>query len=465
MLFNSAAFFFFFLPLLLAVYASARSTAAKNSVLLAASLAFYFWGETTRIWVLLAIIAASYYGSVLIERAQGREKKIRLLALFIVLDLGALAYFKYAGFFASIIHVRADSWLAASLPLGISFFTFQGISYLVDVYRGNCKRAASLKEFALYITMFPHLIAGPIVRFRQIRSRITRRRFRLKDVNRGLRIFTAGLASKVLIANPLGALSDKIFSTPSHHLDVGQTWLGGLYFSFQIYFDFQGYSLMAIGLAAMLGFIFPHNFNNPYQSQGIGDFWRRWHISLSTWLRDYIYRPLLTRLNMTAAILVTFLVSGLWHGANWNFLIWGLYHGGFRALETNKRYKALVYYPFFGKAVTFIIVLVGWVIFRMEDLPQLLRYLMMMFTGYSRKEQQPLMMQYEELLPPDIILTLAAAMCLTFWAGATRYAGHLIFSRDQKYAWQQNITVAILLILSLAYMSAQTFNPFIYFRF
>jgi alginate O-acetyltransferase complex protein AlgI len=466
MLFNSPLFVFFFLPALLLLYAAIPSMKGRNGALLAGSAVFYLWGEWENAWVLAALVVLGYLGSAWL-RDERKRAKVSTLVFLIVLTLCPLIYYKYGNFFVAVAksftsnspHALEKKWL----PLGISFFTFQCISYLVDVYRKEVPPARNLREFALYITLFPHLIAGPIVRFKQLRGYLERRRWNFAKLNRGLRIFTAGLASKALIANPIGAYTDKIFAAPLTQIDGGQTWLGSLFFTFQIYFDFQGYSLMAIGLAAMFGFKFPINFNDPYQAQGITDFWRRWHISLSTWLRDYLYRPLSKRCMTPVAITITFLLSGLWHGANWNFILWGAYHGFFRVLELHPAYRKFVTAPVFGKIYTFLLLMVGWVIFRVEDLPNLGNYLKLMFT--FQPPAMPLFNAYAELLPPDILFTLLIASLLSFSSHVSRYVRQIVFLDQTRHVAAQAIFMLLALVLSVAYMAAQTFNPFIYFRF
>jgi len=454
----------------------ARGMEARNALLLLTSLFFYTWGETNRIWVLAAVILITYFGGVLLTREENPRKRLAFLGGLIVLDASFLFFFKYFYFSLQIVFgftgkgESVPDWAKFSLPLGISFFTFQAISYLVDVHRRQTHPARSLKEFALYITLFPHLIAGPIVRFRQIRNRLAQRGWNWTMLNRGLVIFTFGIASKVLIANPLGAVADPLFATPTAQLGQDQAWLGALLFTFQIYFDFQGYSLMAIGLAAMFGIKFPINFSNPYMASGIADFWRRWHISLSSWLRDYVYKPLAVRTRSRQALmgpfLLTFLFSGLWHGANWNFLIWGLFHGALRIAELVGGYQRFLRLAIIGKLWTFLLVMVGWVVFRIQDLHHLGQYLLLMVKGRAPEHAAtPLHTVNEQILTPVIALTLAAAALLSFSPAVAGTVRDMMFGPLYRRRTLRALTVASLLMLSLAHLSAQTYNPFIYFRF
>lgn len=463
MLFSSPIFLLFFLPIWLGVYALLPGIRARNGWLLVSSLGFYLWGEGTGLWVLLVLTAIGYYGAGWVTRG-GRLSVVILAALL------PLVVYKYTGFVAGTLGQKAlaSGWKQVAIPLGISFFTFQVISYLVDVARGRVQPARSLGEFALYLTFFPHLIAGPIVRFAKIRAQLVRRRFSVATVSRGLRIFTLGLAAKVLLANPLGTLADQVFTASLPQISTLQAWLGALSFTFQIYYDFHGYTLMAIGLAAMVGIGFPTNFNNPYQATSIADFWRRWHISLSRWLRDYVYRPLTARWGRNravAAIAVTFLVSGLWHGASWNFVIWGGYHGAFRIAERSDRYRRIFLAPWLARVWVFFVVLMGWVLFRIEEIGHAVQFWVLMLWGHlPHRPVLPLLYDNATLLTPDRVVVLVAATAFACYAPLARATHRLL----QRYTAQPLLAAAVLtvlLTLSLAFMAAQTFTPFIYFKF
>ena len=371
MVFSSSEFLFMFLPLYFAVYLLVPRV--RNFTLLAFSLAFYFVGEGAFVLVMLCSVTINFLCGLFLE---GPYKKL-ILFLGISLNLVLLIYFKYIGFIlVDVLRFSSLTWSeSVHLPIGISFFTFQGISYLADVYRGDAKKEKSFVNLATYISMFPQLIAGPIVRYSSVAKSLSSRRVTARNVYYGVMFFCTGLASKVLLADSVALIADRIFSTPVHNLHASAAWLGGLAYSFQIFFDFSGYSSMAIGVGLLIGFKFPQNFNYPYIAKSITEFWRRWHMSLSTWFRDYLYIPLggnrgggfKTYRNLATV----FIVTGVWHGAAWNFVIWGLWHGFFICIEklgvgvVLKKSSAILCH-----AYTILIVYVGWILFRAQDLPQ-----------------------------------------------------------------------------------------------
>ncbi len=392
-----------------------------------------------------------------------------------------LVYFKYASFLVENLNV----WLArlslpqialgpVHLPIGISFFTFQAISYLVDIYRGQSSAQRSIANCALYIALFPKLITGPIVRYRDIAAQLASRTITAADFSAGVQRFVFGLAKKVILANPLGQVADKVFAIPNSDLTAGTAWLGVICYGLQIYLDFSAYSDMAIGLGRMFGFRIPENFDYPYISQSIREFWRRWHISLSTWFRDYLYIPLggnrvapwRTYLNLTAV----FLLCGLWHGASWNFVIWGLLHGVYLVVERAGFGKVLerLWRPL-RLGYTLLLVTIGWVFFRAADLPQALSYLAAMFGGHGAVGSQYDTLMY---LNNKIIITLLAAIAASTPVAqvigrrleASMFEDTRIFVRG-VVSTAYICLLCALFLFSVAYLAAGTYNPFIYFRF
>jgi len=389
MIFSSVTFLFLFLPLVLTLVWLAGQR-YRNHVLLAGSLLFYAWGEGGFCLLLIGSVLMNYLLGRTVEQTSGGSRK-GVLALGIVLNLLPLFLLKYAGFAAatagSVIGFAPPAWITAEalhLPAGISFFTFQAISYLIDVYRKIAPAERRLVNCGLYISMFPQLIAGPIVRYHEIASQLVRRAVDRQGFARGAERFVFGLGKKVLLADPLGMKADQIFLLPMAELSGPEAWLGALCFSLQIYYDFSGYSDMAIGLGRMFGFQFPENFNYPYVSRTIREFWRRWHISLSSWLRDYLYIPLGGNRKGPARtyvnLLVVFLLCGLWHGANWTFVAWGVWHGLFLVLERLVPYQIRSFpSQAAGWFYTTLVVMIGWVVFRSPSLAYAFDYLGIMF--------------------------------------------------------------------------------------
>lgn len=381
MVFSSIIFLFFFLPLFLACY---HLLPWKQAVLLLFSLLFYVFGEVLYTYVLLLSIALNYLAGLWIARATGQLRRLAI-AVCVGANLLLLASFKYLAFLygiaASILprHFPGPA-PEVHLPLGISFFTFHAISYLVDVYRRDVPAESNPVDLAVYITMFPQLIAGPIIRFHNIRDEIHKRRVTADMFSEGVQIFVIGLAQKVLVANVVAVPADAIFALDEAQRGTAVAWLGIVCYTLQIYFDFCGYSTMAIGLGLMIGFHFPLNFNYPYISQSITEFWRRWHISLSAWFRDYLYVPLGGNrhgaLRTYRNLVIVFLLCGLWHGAAWNFVVWGLYHGAFLVVERAGLRGVLERLPAaVGHAYALLAILIGWVFFRADTLPHAIAYL------------------------------------------------------------------------------------------
>jgi alginate O-acetyltransferase complex protein AlgI len=479
MLFSSIIFTVYFLPVFLVLY---LVTGFRTSVLLTGSVIFYTWGEGEYVLLLAGLIALNFMLTRALSRQAGRTRSLYLV-LALVVDLGVLGTFKYGNFIFEIINAAAGRPLLPSLhlrlPLGISFFTFQLISYLVDVYRGQVKTEASLLRFATYILMFPHLIAGPIVRYSQIRDELVARSFSLDRLGLGLQYFIVGLCQKVLIANTVAPLADHAFSLGLGDLDATVAWLGVLSYTLQIYFDFCGYSNMAIGLAFMLGFTFPKNFDYPYSARSITEFWRKWHMSLSFWVRDYVYIPLGGNRHGTFAtlrnLIIAFFLTGLWHGAAWKFIFWGLFHGTFLLIERlwlASRLTRLV--PVFSWFYTTLVVVIGWVFFRASSFEHALRYVRELFDPATFYR---LPLDVRIMLTPEVILALLAGAIFSFptlpafldLVGVERISRSAqIREARLDTLYVHPLPVSLLLIgfvLSCALLSSTTLNPFLYFRF
>lgn len=462
MVFSSLIFLCAFLPLALVFYNLSKSITYKNTILIIFSLVFYAWGEP--VWVLLLIISAlvDYINGRIIDRFYARIGAKIALASSLIINLGLLAVFKYSGFFCNSINMLLHTSIPSpriSLPLGISFYTFQTLSYTIDMYRGRTRVQKSFPAFLAYVSMFPQLVAGPIVRYDAVSSSLTERSVTAEDFACGIKRFTAGLCKKVMLANSSGAAASMILDTT--RLTVMSSWLGIIMYSFQIYFDFSGYSDMAIGLGRILGFKFGENFNYPYISRSITDFWRRWHISLSSFFRDYIYIPLGgNRYRPILNIFIVWFLTGLWHGASFNFILWGLFYGTVLCLEKTLFGKKLQKLPApLCYIYTIFIVSVGWAIFYFTDLSKLGLFLKSAFGIGSAL--------YD--------LTAVSTFCANLWlilicAAASTPVPSLIFSNVcRKYGKVSLVLEPLLVLLGLAACTVliigQTYNPFLYFRF
>lgn len=465
MLFSSVPFLFYFLPGLLGLYALARGRAVKNGLLLAASLVFYAWGEGAFILLLLASIAGNHVAARAIAAADGRARTM-LLALGVGFNLAVLAIFKYAGWLAG---MAGAGPVAIHLPLGISFFTFQALSYLIDVFRRDAAPAATPFKSALYIALFPQLIAGPIVRFKEIEAQLDDRTETLDKLAGGVKLFILGLAQKVLIANTLAAPADAAFGQAPGALGPDLAWLGAAAYALQIYYDFAGYSNMALGLGLMFGLTLPRNFAHPYAAASFREFWRCWHITLSNWFRDYLYIPLGGSRGGTAAtarnLLIVFLLCGLWHGAAWTFVAWGLWHGGFLALERTRFGAALARLPrAAGAAYVIVFVTLGWVLFRADSLAHALSYWGGML---GRGVSEPARLTAAHMLTGDVQLALIAGVALAFPWTSCRFERFVERAQGGgavgvAAGW---IVALALLILCSALIAGGARDPFIYFRF
>ncbi|MBQ6774528.1 MAG: MBOAT family protein [Synergistaceae bacterium] len=444
MVFSSGVFLFAFLPCLLILYYCVKALSVRNYILLAASLLFYAWGEPLFIFIMSAAIVINW----LIALLMTSHKKLWLI-IAVCLDLSLLGVFKYASFIAA----NLGRELNIALPIGISFFTFQMMSYIFDVYYGKSKAQKNLLYVALYISFFPQLIAGPIVRYNRIEGEISERNENFNNFPDGVRRFIYGLGKKVLLANFLAVIADNIFTyiiNPS----VMMSWLGAIAYTLQIYFDFSGYSDMAIGLGLMFGFHFEENFNYPYIASSVTDFWHRWHISLSTWFRDYVYIPLggsrVSKARHILNIFTVWLLTGIWHGANWTFILWGLIY--FIVLLIEKETRIIAHMKIFSHVWTLLIIILAWVIFRSESVSQGINYISGMFGMNSNAFYDGGFIFY--IKGSWIVLIAALIGCLPFM-------GKMI----ARVKWLEVSWLALVLAISLCEIISSSYNPFIYFNF
>ena len=470
MVFSSTVFLFRFLPMFFMVYYLVPGR-MKNFILFLGSLFFYAWGEPIYVLLMLFSTVVDYTHGRLLERFRGKRAAGYILLSSVVINLSVLCFFKYADFLIQTVNLFAGLSLPAPnlpLPIGISFYTFQTMSYTIDVYRGETKVQKNLLDFGVYVTMFPQLIAGPIVKYRDVERRLHHRRASLTEISEGMKRFCVGLAKKVLIANNIGELWALISGMDFREISVLTAWLGIFAFAFQIYFDFSGYSDMAIGMGKMLGFSFPENFNYPYISGSVTEFWRRWHISLGSWFREYVYIPLggnrkgLPRQLLN--IFVVWLFTGIWHGAGWNFLLWGLWFAAALVLEKAFLGKILSWLPKgVGILYTAFVVLAGWVLFALETPAGILNYFRAMFgMAGAVIDREGLYLGREYLL----LFAIAAAASVPFFG---RLAARVRKARTgigiAVYSLGEKIIPAALLLLAIAGIVEATYNPFLYFRF
>ncbi|MBQ5958231.1 MAG: MBOAT family protein [Bacteroidales bacterium] len=501
MVFSSNIFLFFFLPIFLVAY-FLTPRKFRNYTLLLFSIVFYAYGAPDFVFLLVGECIVNYYvvramvkrnPEGLTDRMGGKtengKRKTILCAISIILSLGLLLYFKYANFMMENLngilgwfHHEPVSWMKVALPIGISFFTFQSITYTLDVYRGVTPPSQKLTDYVLYIMMFPQLIAGPIVNYNSVAAQLVERDSTMEDRVLGFYRFVIGLAKKVLIANTLAVYADQVFDMNYSDLSSGTAWLAALSYTMQIYFDFSGYSDMAIGLGKMMGFRFPENFNNPYTSHNITEFWKRWHITLGNFIMNYLYIPLggnrKGKGRMYFNLWLCFLLSGLWHGASWNFVLWGAYHGLFICLDkllngkrnpkgltdrmggkTENGKRSVLRSPF-SVPFTFLIVLIGWVLFRVEGIAPIGDFYQAMFSfrsgDFVRADSQ-----YWFVLALALVFSF-----LTLTKGGLRLQ-ELVFADHYtpRRSWIMFAITLVLLILSAGSLCVSNFNPFIYFRF
>ena len=482
MVFSSVTFLFYFLPLVPVLYWLSGKK-GRNLLLLAASLFFYAWGEGIYLLLMLTSIAVNYGGGRLIGNGRSVSSRKGWLAGAILLNLLILGFFKYANFItdninivASIIDLPTINLTPVRLPIGISFFTFQALSYLIDVYQKKVAPQKNCINLALYISLFPQLIAGPIVRYHDIAEEIQSRSIRLDDLAQGIERFIFGLSKKLLLANPMGAVADQIFALPGSELTTPVAWLGGICYTLQIYFDFSGYSDMAIGLGRLFGFHFLENFNYPYISKSIREFWKRWHISLSSWFRDYVYIPLGGNRSGTfrtgANLVIVFFLCGLWHGAAWTFVIWGLYHGFFLVLERTPASTLLAkIWPPVRIIVTLLIVIIGWVLFRSESLHGAIQYLLTMAGQGVTADTNPISNYLDAKVQFELVMALLFALPVYPLISRlktsllNRMEGKTHLAIDGSLYFFKLTAMTALCYFSIISLAAGVYNPFIYFRF
>ena len=472
MVFSSNIFLIYFLPIFLIFYFISPKK-WRNVVLLLFSLVFYAYGAPDFILLLVGSCVANFYLVKLMHNSENKLTKKLYCAATIIISLGLLIYYKYANFFIDNINLLLEAFGAHTitfakvlLPIGISFFTFQSITYVIDTYRGNNQPMERLHDYVLYIMMFPQLIAGPIVRYCDIEQEIRHRDYDWGEALQGFYRFIIGLSKKVLISDVIGIQVDKMLAGDIALFDTATAWITIVGYTMQLYFDFSGYSDMAIGLGKIMGFHFPENFDNPYNSRSITEFWRRWHMTLGTFMRNYLYIPLggnrCSKSRMYFNLWIVFLLSGFWHGANWNFLIWGAYHGIWLVFE---RMGLKKFYDKIGKIpsvlITFVIVVIGWVLFRIENFNDAITFISRMFAFDFNMTATVYDKQFFFTL---IIAILSSFLCLTSFG---KKIHDFVFYTN--YNKTQNIIVwliaVIVLLFCLGALNVAGFSPFIYFRF
>lgn len=466
MVFSSTIFLCVYLPLVLLGYYICPKK-GRNLFLLIVSLVFYAWGEPKYVFLMIFSILVNYIFGRLMDKNRGRQKRMKLLlVLSVVIDLGLLSVFKYTDFVITNINAIFGAnfdLLNIALPIGISFYTFQAMSYTIDVYRNDVRVQKNLIDFGMYITMFPQLIAGPIVRYADVQDQLAERSVTTADFSEGIMRFVVGLGKKVLLANQMGAVWSEIYALGGD-VSALMAWTGAIAYTFQIYFDFSGYSDMAIGLGRMFGFKFPENFRYPYQSVSITDFWRRWHITLSTWFKEYLYIPLggnrrgLTRQALN--LLIVWSLTGFWHGAGWNFVLWGLYYFVILFIEKLFLLKALDKLPkFFRHVYALLLIIIGWVIFASDDVSVLLPFLGSMFGANGAVGGM------------DVYTLLTKAALLVICCIASTELPKKLFlsaagAMNEKAAFTlKSVLTIALLALSMILLIGDSYNPFLYFRF
>jgi alginate O-acetyltransferase complex protein AlgI len=472
-LFTEPSFLFLFLPVLLGLYFLQRPHAGyANVLLLAASVLFYAQGGGAFTWLMLASIAFNYGMAIVVAR----ERSKAWLAAAVAINLTVLAIFKYTNFLSdnlnvllTTLSVRPFAVPEVLLPIGISFYTFHAISYVVDVYRGHATAQKSPVHAALYLLLFPQLIAGPIIRYREIADQLARRVVRIDDFAYGVRRFVIGLGKKVLIANVVAVPADGIFALPPHELTAAHAWLGVACYTLQIYFDFSGYSDMAIGLGRMFGFRFPENFRWPYVADTVQEFWRRWHISLSSWFRDYLYVPLggnrVRPARMYGNLVLVFFLCGLWHGASWNFVIWGLYHGAFLVVERLGLAPRVRRLPTVMRhAYLIVVVMIGWVFFRAETLTGATAFLTAM-AGLGTPTSIPFGIGW--FLTPKVALAFAAGVVgsAPIVPAVSRWCEGAFRRRPWTIEAAATAALALVFVTAVLQIAGRSYDPFIYFRF
>lgn len=467
MLFSSNIFLLLFFPITVIVNSLIKPK-YSNYFLLAASLLFYAWGEPVYVLLMLFSILINWgFGLIINKYPLHRQLS---LVLCIAINLLLLAYYKYYNFFISSINHIAGSQVFSIkeivLPIGISFFTFQSLSYVVDLYRGSCPVQKNIINLALYISLFPQLIAGPIVRYSDIDRQIVCRTTGTEKFSIGFRRFIFGLGKKVIISNAMAEIADMIFDLPADNLTTVTAWLGAIAYTMQIYYDFSGYSDMAIGLGRILGFDFLENFNYPYLSRSIHEFWQRWHISLGTWFREYVYIPLggnrKGNVRTYINLIVVFFLTGMWHGASWNFVIWGLYHGFFQIIERIGFKRFLSNHPVFSRIYCITVVVFGWVLFRCSSLLAGIRYILRMVCPWKYGFSNMFQVVVDLPLRNTILLMASIVGC-----GILQRLSAKFPKLEHKWRYQEIEAgyLCVVLFYCLILLAAGSYNPFIYFRF
>ncbi len=476
MVFSSPIFLFLFLPVVLTGYFLLPGLRLKNLWLLGFSVLFYAWGEPVFIFLALISTLINYYLGRWVDRTEDPARRKFAVGLAVALNIGLLAVFKYTNFVAdslSALLARFEFDPPAMprilLPIGISFFTFHALSYVIDIYRRKWPSARSPADVALYIFFFPQLIAGPILRWNAIAPQLANRGVTALDFAEGIRRFVGGLVKKMVIANVVALPADQIFALPGNELTPALAWFGALCYALQIYFDFSGYSDMAVGLGKMFGFKFLENFNFPYIAQSIQDFWRRWHISLSTWFRDYLYIPLggnrCSEGRNYLNLVTVFFLCGLWHGASWTFVVWGLYHGIFLVLERTRFGRFMEWLPRpFRHLYALLVVVIGWVLFRAETFPQAVAFLSAMVGCGAHDAAQPVdrFMSNQLLWAISLGIVFATPIwtCFRIWLEESAPQWLLTASLILEV-----VLLVALMLVAAAWLAGDTYNPFIYYRF
>ena len=458
MIFSSILFIFRFLPIALILYYITPQK-YKNLILTLLSLVFYSWGEGKYFLIMIASIIIDYTAGRLIYRYKNEiKKKTIVLCISLVFNLGLLFFFKYFNFFIDNINNIfnfAIKGVKITLPLGISFYTFQTMSYSIDVYRGKVVPEKNIINFAAFVTLFPQLIAGPIVKYTDINKEISRRVITKDNVEVGIEKFILGLGRKVLIANNIGMLWTEVEGIGFENISTPLAWLGIISFGLQIYFDFSGYSLMAIGLGKMLGFNFPENFNYPYISRSISEFWRRWHITLGSWFKEYVYIPLggnrKGKVRVTFNLFIVWALTGLWHGASYNFLLWGLFFFLLISIEKLGLINFLNKHRVFSHIYTIVLLLIGWTLFAITDFNGICEYLSKLFLYSNGEEWIYYLRNYGVSLIIAIIFSLPLVS--------------MFYKKIDNFKWIKTIILMGIFIISVAYLVDATYNPFLYFRF
>lgn len=469
MLFPSEVFLFVFLPVVLVIYYGLlrKNMALKNTFLLLASLFFYAWGEPKYVFLMIATILFNWFYGILIDKVRDRKIPVRvIMCLMVFTNVGILGWYKYSGFAVSQVNRFLHTNLTVPevvLPIGISFFTFQAMSYAIDVYRGNGKVQKNPLQVGLYVSLFPQLIAGPIVRYETVAEQIEHRVENWADFSAGVTRFCVGLGKKVLIANNMAVVADAAFNliiNDEFQASMGMAWLGAISYTLQIFFDFSGYSDMAIGLGRMFGFHFEENFNYPYISKTVSEFWRRWHISLQTWFRDYVYFPLggsrVSKPRMILNLLIVWGLTGIWHGANWTFIAWGLLYFVILTFEKLSGLSRKNYW--WGHIYTMVLVIIGWVIFRAINLGDAILYIKAMFGIGAKGIIDKAVFAYIAQNWIYYVFALIGCAPIMPWI-------------DKKLAnnkvWQivYAVGMVVVLVVSVSFISNNAYNPFIYFNF